>query len=588
MSTIKVTFALGFAVLVFVVASAVVNPAPDAIQHARVQNQIERMELLQTVGNVAIVGGTAILLIALAIGLRFLWAWSGRPLTLYARDGLFPAVVIDLSTPLDRLTGQRRILAHDPNRSGGATLSIHAARDGQITAHGAQVESSDQAAIIKSALNVQKVQAGYRRGPTVAEIKGELGYYDRTPRPAIITEQPKALPAPVQPLLTLSEAIRQAGSAGDIPLGQQPDGERKLAIWRPRQSYHMSILGSSGNGKTSSVGYTIAICAIHQGWRVVILDPEEEQQWRLLSPWAEWTHADEDSVTGHILAVHTEYERRGEFMTANRYAAYSEIPSYHNQRRVLMIVEEYGDLRSKAEKAGTLAEFDDALAQLARRGGKRGFHLLLLDQHYKATDSAPAWPETVARNVHRLSFHQAARDSSLVGVNEMPDLEPGQFGYRSARYEAWEARSQVDRLLANVPRLSGPRILDNAPVIDGSFVRSAALAATPTGVIGAENAPNERTNERPILTGDEARQAIHAHLTANPKATQAEIRDALKTSKGWTHQCWHEWHAIQKTRPQPPTPANVWDVMGREVIDLTDEAGADAIRRIDWRKVEIK
>ena len=74
MSTIKATFVLGFAVLVFVVASAVVNPAPDAIQHARVQNQIERMELLQTVGNVAIVGGTAILLIALAIGLRFLWA----------------------------------------------------------------------------------------------------------------------------------------------------------------------------------------------------------------------------------------------------------------------------------------------------------------------------------------------------------------------------------------------------------------------------------------------------------------------------------------------------------------------------------
>ena len=66
------------------------------------------------------------------------------------------------------------------------------------------------------------------RGHRQPVVPGELGYYDRTPRPAIIAEQTKALPAPVQPLLSLGDAIRQAGSAGDIPLGQQPDGERKL------------------------------------------------------------------------------------------------------------------------------------------------------------------------------------------------------------------------------------------------------------------------------------------------------------------------------------------------------------------------
>lgn len=280
-------------------------------------------------------------------------------------------------------------------------------------------------------------------------------------------------------------------------------------------------------------------------------------------------------------------------MLAQQAATFSAIQPA--ARRVLLVIEEYGDIRNRAEAAGTLAEFDAALAQLARRGGKRGFHLLLIDQHYKGSYDTPPWPETVARNVHRLSFHQPQNDTGLVGWWDMQGLEPGQFAYRADRYHAWQAMAEAPRLLANVPRLSGPRILDNVPVIDGSFVRSVAKTPSTMPEMAGNRGgspterPKERPTERPPLIGDEARQAIHAHLTTNPKATQAEIRDALKTSKGWTHQCWHEWHAAQKNKPQPPTaPANVWDVMGREVIDLTNEAGADAIRRINWKEVVIK
>lgn len=578
MSTIRYSFVLGFGVFAFVFATSFFNPTPEIVKHAKIAHTLERMALLKTIGDIAIVGGTAILLIALAVGLRWLWGWSGRPMQLRAEDGLFPALYVDRSTILDRLTGQRRLFAHDPNRSGGASLGINIGRNGEISAHGAQVESSEQAAIIRDALKVQKVQAGYRRGPTVAEIKGELGYYDRTPRPAIITEGQKLLPQQTtQPILTLSEAIRQVGGAGDIPLGQQQDGANALAVWKPSTAPHMSILGSTQQGKTSGAGFTIATCAIKHGWRVVILDPEEEGQWRIFQPWAEWTHADEDSVTGHVLAVHSEYERRGQMMVAAGASSFAEM---RNERRVLLVIEEYGDLRNRADAAGTLAEFDGAMAQLARRGGKRGFHLLLIDQHHKGSYATPAWPETVARNVHRLSFHQPSNDSGLVGWWDMQSLTPGQFGYKAERYQAWHARPEVERILAGVPRLTGPRILDNVP-----FGRSVTPnAATPIGVQPGQDAPNGR----PALVGDEARQAIFSHLDKSPNASQADIRTSLGTSKGWTHQCWHEWHAAQKAKPPITSQTLGLDGVGREVFDLSSDVGAEAIRRIDWRKVEIK
>lgn len=639
MSTIKATFVLGFAVIVFVVASAAINPTPDAIQHAQVQNQIERMELMQTVGNVAIVGGTAILLIALAIGLRFLWAWSGRPLTLYARDGLFPAVVIDRSTPLDRLTGQRRILAHDPNRSGGATLSIHAARDGQITAHGAQVESSDQAAIIKSALNVQKVQAGYRRGPTVAEIKGELGYYDRTPRPAIITEQ-ATLPTPAdsQPAKppSLLAAIRQKSQPAEFVLGWNRDrlGNLQAATWDTYSDSTLDILGKSRHGKTSTVGIALGIQMAWYNWRVLALDPEQENTWGVLDKHLEVVPTGPDRIIGHVQAYVDEWEKRGDLLAAHNVSDVRRLPDVVRPPHAALIIDEYPKLRydlGLLSGQEAVDHLDGLLDTIVQVGAKRLMRLVVIGQ---TRSKARPWPESVWKQGKKAVFAINVNDNSLTGYHDLMSLKIGEFAYDAERWTGWFAENKVASIMAQapVPRRSWPPFITGDVPDVGTFSTGGrnvvpalpalsvppSFSATNGGIAGNVPSGNNGNDAPPALRSNEeiARLWLSHHADGElPRGWSSALAKAIAVNNNalgswesfkseaarWKeryHPTGTEYRSYQPADgwpkphgfpPTPPTaPANVWEVMGREVIDLTDEAGADAIRRIDWRKVEVK
>ncbi len=295
---------------------------------------------------------------------------------------------------------------------------------------------------------------------------------------------------------------------------------------------------------------------------------------------------DGENITDKVLAVYAEYEKRGELMVTHGAGNYAEIPEDARPPRLLLVIEEYGDLRTKAEDEGTLDAFDSAMARFAKRGAKRGIHMLLLDQHFAAHDDIPAWPDSTMRNMHRLSFMQPVNDSRLVGYSAMASLQKGEFARNGERFTAWHARPEIERLLMNMPRIQPPFVLDNVGV---SAVRpSVEMYADRNGdPSGGQRTPDNGQESGQELT--EIQRRVAEYLKANPDAGVRPMARDLGIGKSYAGELREEYLRRPPVIDQPPTaPANVWDVLGREVIDLTNEAGADAIRRINWKEVVIK
>jgi len=465
------TLLLILVIIAGTIAYSQLNPQPDAIRRAAIAHQLARMERAQHIGDIFLPSLAAIVLAAGLGGVRWIWRSAGRPEQIHAEGGLFPILAWDRSTLLDRLTGRRRVTTHDANRAVAATLSITSEADGTIHA-AADIKPEqwpDQIAVTKAAIGVQAQQArstGRNGGPNVAKIKERQGWYDK-PQPATAQVLPPTqLPALPQPALSLDEAIRQIGGAGDIPLGQEADGARRLAVWKPAQAPHIAILGSTQQGKSSGAAYTAVLTVIRRGWRVTVLDPEGSgaSQWKAISPWAEWAQVDGHSATRYTRAVLDEAERRGRILAAAGAANIGEIDEAARPPRLLVVVEEYAELRDKADAAGTLAAFDFAVGSTAQTGGKLGIHLMLISQSFRSANGTP-WPATVRDNcAARLSYNQPGNDStkSMGGLYELGNLEPGQFAYRGTVYRSWNARPEAERILATIPKRT-PQTIDHQP-----------------------------------------------------------------------------------------------------------------------------
>ena len=575
---------LALLIIAGIVANSYLHPTPDAIRQAQMQHSLERMQLWHNIGQIALPSAVGLLLLALAGGVRWVWRFSGRPTLIHSEDGLYPVAVWDRSTLRDRLAGKRRVLAHNPNTAIASTLSITAEPDGQITAASDTPDSrhADQIAVVQSALSVQRTLAAASalKAPreSVAQIKERHGYYDNPPRPKEAQViPPLALPAlaPAQSVLTLADAMKPA-IVGDIIFGQEPDGARGLAVYRPADDYHISLLGSSGFGKSTNAAWAILLGFLRMGGIATVAEPEGAAQFAEVQPWAEWARLDGAGLTRHAETIHREFQRRGDEMTRRGAGHFSDIPANERPPHLLAIFEEYTKARTQAQRAGTLADFDAIMGEIAQDAGKTGIHLLLIAQNFHPTDGQP-WPVTVRDNCgFRISYNQPGNDitKTLGGVYKLSALEKGQFAHRGKIYNGYHARPEFARILANVPHRSGPGILDGGGASGGrSVVRSVDNSPAPTGVQPyrtATESDTESTTERPALVGDEARQAIHAHLEKSPNATQADIRAALGTSNGWTHQCWHEWHKAQKLQSPTPSakPEPEW-VGGKEFLDLS-------------------
>ena len=599
---------LALLIIAGIVANSYLHPTPDAIRQAQMQHSLERMQLWHNIGQIALPSAVGLLLLALAGGVRWVWRWSGRPTLIHSEDGLYPVAVWDRSTLRDRLFGKRRVLTHNANTAIASTLSITAEPDGQITAASDTPDNrhADQIAVVQSALSVQRTMAAASalkapRAESAAQIKERHGYYDSPPKPKQAQViQPLALPAPApaQSVFTLADAMKPA-IVGDIIFGQEPDGARGLAVYRPADDYHISLLGSSGFGKSTNAAWAILLGFLRMGGIATVAEPEGAAQFAEVQPWAEWARLDGVGLTRHAETIHREFQRRGDEMTRRGAGHFSDIPANERPPHLLAIFEEYTKARTQAQRAGTLADFDAIMGEIAQDAGKTGIHLLLIAQNFHPTDGQP-WPVTVRDNCgFRISYNQPGNDitKTLGGVYKLSALEKGQFAHRGKIYNGYHARPEFSRILANVPHRSGPGILDGA----GAGVRSVRPSASPapTGVNTA-NTPSEHPTNTPGEQG-EWEEFARRFYEKNPDSSQRALTRAMAGVDpdgrpadafvgGLSKMLYHRYspHGENYQPPARPQPdENGW-LGGREIINLDTEAGQDEIRSIDWRRVEVK
>lgn len=300
-------------------------------------------------------------------------------------------------------------------------------------------------------VNLQRGIGGVANAATGRMIAGA---YDKQVKPVTI-EQPSApqLPAPAPVSVSLGDAMSRTESQA-WPLGFAEDGT--LATFNPLWHSHAAIVGSPGTGKTTSAGYLLAAHALRQGWHVVILDADNGVAWSPFVQWAEHAETDTDAFPTQLAALRAELDRR---MTLMREAGATDIGNVSGVRRMLVVMEEYGDLIAtlRIRSRTTADAIDTELDTLLRRGRKAGMHFALIDQ-YPENWSNQIIAGTKFRAVFQLGPNQGAKVQEYK-ANELPPR--GVFLWQGKRYTAWHAQPPLRQLLAEVPALDvRARVLD--------------------------------------------------------------------------------------------------------------------------------
>ena len=375
------------------------------------------------------------------------------------------------------------------------------------------------------------------------------------PKPAIAPAQlPPPPAAPMAPLLTLTDALGNSTGNRWI-VGQSDNGD--AVAFEPSSHAHAAIVGATGTGKTTSVGFSLALAALRAGWHVAILDPDGGANWQPFAAHAEWHETDRSAFPGQIEAIHNMYERR---------------ENTGNPRPVLIVLEEYGDLIRQLRTASrTDADaVDGMLDSILQRGRKRRIHVAMIDQ-YPEHWSQAIIGGTKFRAVFQMGPNQGAKMEEYKAAR-LPDV--GRFLVRGVEYSSFDASAQVHAILRQLPAPSSAK-----RIINGTINRSPArsFARSVTVLSPVDTPPATPPNALPADRSEETRLAILAHLDANPTATQADVRNALNTSKGYTHQVWHEWHTARSARPALQS-----NVFGKAltVLDATNPADAADIKSI--------
>jgi len=373
------------------------------------------------------------------------------------------------------------------------------------------------------------------------------------PAPALPELPPPAAVPMAQPL-SLTDALGNSTGNRWI-VGQSDNGD--AVAFEPSSHAHAAIVGATGTGKTTSVGFSLALAALRAGWHVAILDPDGGANWQPFAAHSEWHETDRSAFPGQIEAIHNMYERR---------------ENTGNPRPVLIVLEEYGDLIRQLRTASrTDADaVDGMLDSILQRGRKRRIHVAMIDQ-YPEHWSQAIIGGTKFRAVFQMGPNQGAKMEEYKAAR-LPDV--GRFLVRGVEYSSFDASAQVHAILRQLPAPSSAK-----RIINGTINRSPArsFARSVTVLSPVDTPPATPPNALPADRSEETRLAILAHLDANPTATQADVRNALNTSKGYTHQVWHEWHTARSARPALQS-----NVFGKAltVLDATNPADAADIKSI--------
>ena len=388
---------------------------------------------------------------------------------------------------------------------------------------------------------------GERSGGVANAATGRMltGYYDPRERPLPSTRQiemePKVAPNDPPRLLTYKAAIESATPERWIA-GQNNTGA--LAIFDPIRYIHAGVIGSTGTGKTTSIGYSLVAQALRTGYHPIIFDPKGGADW---SPWAnhaEWHETDATVFPDQVAALWAEHERRVSLLREAGASTIADLPDEVRPVRLLPVLEEYGDLISQLRRCDRKVAdaTDNTLDRLLRLSRATGIHLLLIDQYPEQ------WHPQVVAGVRWLAVFKLGPNQGnkvqehSVGRPDFPDR--GVFVWRKEQYDAWNARPVLRQLQAMTPASRFPRVIDGV---------CSVLTEQPNGetICMSSGQPNTPPNAMPNgLTERPAdkRELIFWWLDRNPTGTQAEFRHYLdqqgeSIARGYISDCFAEWHA---------------------------------------------
>lgn len=403
---------------------------------------------------------------------------------------------------------------------------------------------------------------GFGSRPGIANAatgKFLAGGFDPQPKHPPALALPAPAPQPPVARLSLADALAQSTGSRWV-VGQSDSGD--LAAFEPARHAHGGIVGSTGTGKTTSVGFGMALAAIRAGWHVVIIDPDGGTNWQPFAAYAEWHEADRASFPGQVESIHRLYEHRA---TASG-----------NPRPVIVFLEEYGDLIRQLRTASRsdADHVDGMLDSILQRGRKRRVHLALIDQ-YPEHWSQAVIGGTKFRAVFQLGPNQGAKMEEYK-AGQLADV--GRFLVRGVEYSSFDASAAVSGILRQLPAPASQRRVITparptrpAQTIDGSLVGSPGGSFAGSERFAQEVAPPSPAPPEPTEpTGPtDYQRAAAAYVEAFPTCTQTDLRHALGIAKGYAHELWHTYHP-KGNKYQLPTGS----------MDLTNDGDRETFQQL--------
>ncbi|GIV81743.1 MAG: hypothetical protein KatS3mg051_1097 [Anaerolineae bacterium] len=343
--------------------------------------------------------------------------------------------------------------------------------------------------------------------------------------------------------LSLQEALAQSEQQSWL-VGQDPESGA-LATFNPALHAHAAIVGATGTGKTTGAAFALAVQALMHGWHVIILDPDGGADWREFAPVAEWYETDHRTFPDQVRELYRLFEERRALLREHDVANLAMLNG-HAPPRVLVVIEEYGDLIQRVRMAhGRTAGHVDAMLDIILRGGRKLAMATLFVDQYPEHWSQQVIAGTKWRAVYQLGPGQGAKLEEYHAAR-LPGR--GVFLHRERQYRSWHVRPELPRLLAacSAPN-AGVRLLGDAEHTERTAVPEAEM--TSPNEFGTERSANGAGYPPPAPPNEPGREAPKRELIRwwleHVGGSQAEFRDwcrarGISVARGYVSEVFNE------------------------------------------------
>ena len=219
------------------------------------------------------------------------------------------------------------------------------------------------------------------------------------------------------------------GSSGalDFVAGQKADG--RFEVVDIAKAPHMLIAGTTGSGKTIFL-YSIIVSLLHkypmEDLEFLIIDPKQTDFVffeDLPNLYGGHVVVDAEEALEMIQRIN-DVDKEGRmqqlrFCRSRDIGSYNEKNPDHRMKRLIIIIDEYGDLIQTAEMQGKRKEFEKFLSMLAQKVRSLGIHLIIATQR----PSANIVTGVLKANIpYRISFRLPSHTDSQT-ILDMPGAE---------------------------------------------------------------------------------------------------------------------------------------------------------------------